>query len=559
MEEANKSFGFGDFDDISATKSPTPDDSFDNDDAKIMESFSSPVAFNDSFTNMGTNKPIRKKKEGSKKKKNGEKELSPRHTSSPSNRKLMTMQPRAKQKSSGKLTTDRSTSPSSRQKLSKQKWSTKLSQKSKQQQPQSTFAAGDDTDWFFPDPNKSATFETSTNSSPLRGSNGKSKKSSSNGASSPTRTSSRKYQSRRSSMVGRVGSTDNSSMELAEVAKAEYKKSRRRSYAGKEEKEKEKSKSRSKTKSSTKIHTANDIISKKTVSPPSSPTLKQRRPPRELFAILDIEPWSSDNTTYSDEELMDAIEADPESVKKKYRFEFFGVVIYPFSMMCAIGSSLEAIQMCYEVFPEALQEKDPWVGSPLHYACGYEGPFEVVEWLIEQESNMLTTVNRLKRSPFHIACQFNPRSEILEALLHTAPMGLEIADKYGCTPLHLACENNAPIEVLEMMTDKFSMACIATSQAGASPLHLALENRVNLPKIKILIKAQESVLTIRDVEGRTPLHMAIENECDVKIIRFLVKSCPASLDYKTEWQSETPMEMAKRLNANHEVLDALIE
>lgn len=354
------------------------------------------------------------------------------------------------------------------------------------------------------------------------------------------------------SMTGRVNSpTSQGTLELDEAAKADTKKSRRRSYiGGKDGKDDKGGKVRSKSKTSNATSTA------KTATVVRSN--RGRPPPRELFTILDIEPWSSENTTYSDLELMEAIEADPESVKKKYRFEFFGVVIYPFSMMCAIGSSLAAIQMCHDVFPEAMHEKDPWVGSPLHYACGYEGPLDVVKWLMEEDAGMITTLNRLKRSPFHIACQFNPRSEVLDALLRTAPTGLEVRDKYGCTPLHLACENNAPVEVLEMMVDRYPLACTTPSSAGATPLHLALENRVPLHKIKPLVKGQEeSVLSIRDVEGRTPLHTAVENECDAKMIKFLVRCYPESLNCTTEWLNETPIQMAQRLDGDDEVIAVL--
>jgi len=288
----------------------------------------------------------------------------------------------------------------------------------------------------------------------------------------------------------------------------------------------------------------------------SSRALKPRKPMRDLFTILDIEPWS-ENTGYTDEEVMNAIESDPEACKKKYRFEFFGVVIYPFSMMCAIGASVDAIQMCYDTFPDALEEKDPWVGSPLHYACGYEGPPKVVEWLLEKDAGMVATINRLRRSPFHIACQFSPRAKILNVLLKTAPMGLEVTDKYGNTPLHLACENGAPMEVLEMMTENFSMACVATTQSGSTPLHMALENRMSLSKVKVLVKANDTVLEMKDMEGRCPLHIAVENECDAKVIKFLAKSNSNSMSIRTEWQCESPLEMAERLEVDDEILEVL--
>ena len=551
MQDSTLSFGFGDFDDVSETKSPTPDDSFGYE-GKLADSFSSPAAFDDSFTN---GKSSRKKKDGSKKKSKKGKDSMAEKESPPASqsRRLLTMQPLTKQKSGRRLS-----SPSSPQ--GKRKGMTKVPfpnefvpsddggdglVKQNSQTGKDGFP-DDNMNWFMADP----TGGVGNGSSKALGSNGHSQsptsktKRMSTVPSSPL-AQSRKNQSRRSSMVGRVDLVmDNSSMEMAEVAKAETKQSRRRSFANKDE---IKGKSRSKVKSSA---AGGDHAT-------GVKQVKQRVPPRELFSILDIEPWSSDNTKYSDEELMDAIEADPESVKKKYRFEFFGVVIYPFSMMCAIGASMDAIQMCYDVFPEALHENDPWVGSPLHYASGYEGPVDVVRWLLEQDSGMTSMLNRLKRSPFHIACQFNPRSSVLEALLEVAPKGLQVTDKYGCTPLHLACENNAPGEVLEMMTENYAMACIASSQAGATPLHLALENRVHLPKIKVLVKTQESVLSIRDVEGRTPLHVAIENECDARIVKFLVKTFPKGLEIRTEWLNETPLEMANRLEAEDDVLAIL--
>ena len=391
--------------------------------------------------------------------------------------------------------------------------------------------SNEEMDWFFPE--QKADKDMDNNKEPRK-------------PKSSSKRSKDKYHSRRSSMDGRVGRGD-MHKELVAAAKAEKSKSRRRSAGG------GKVSSESKTQHS-------PTRRKPSVMPleTKKQTLtRQRKPMRDIFTILDIEPWSSD-TKYTDKELMDAIEADPDACKKKYRFEFFGVVIFPFSMMCAIGSSLEAIQMCYDAFPEALREKDPWVGSPLHYACGYEGPADVVEWLLNKEISMVTTINRLKRSPFHIACQFSPRKEILKALLDIAPIGLEATDKYGNTALHLACENNAPMDVVELMVTWHTDAITFKNQSGSTPLHLGLENRLSPSKMKLLVKERPGVLELCDAEGRCPLHIAVENECDGKVIKFLARSNLNTLKLRTEWMSETPLGMAKRLNFHYlvEILES---
>jgi hypothetical protein len=176
-------------------------------------------------------------------------------------------------------------------------------------------------------------------------------------------------------------------------------------------------------------------------SPPSTSETRQegletKQPNTTLQKLLNIDPFSKSD--YNENAIIAEITLDPVSCSHKYKFDAFGGPIYPFSMLCALGASTKLLQICFSAFPEAANEKDIWVGTPMHYATAYLGTVATVRFLMDISPESASSLNRLHRTPFHAICLFNPRSDILQTLVDLAPTGLRIADKDGNTALHVS-------------------------------------------------------------------------------------------------------------------------
>uniref|UniRef100_A0A7S3LC02 Uncharacterized protein n=1 Tax=Amphora coffeiformis TaxID=265554 RepID=A0A7S3LC02_9STRA len=268
---------------------------------------------------------------------------------------------------------------------------------------------------------------------------------------------------------------------------------------------------------------------------------------RGLLDIIDIDPWDREGSKYSNKAAMAAIEREPSACAEKHEFEAFGHKLYPFAMLCSIGASLEVVQLCYEKYPEAMNSKDPTVGTPLHYACAYAGSPEVVQWLIKKKSDQLREVDLLQRSPFHVACLYSARIEILRVLVAKLPKGLEAKDYESNTTLHVAAEHDAPADVLEYLARKNPEALSAKRKDGSTPLHLALECGADSDKIKALLKLNNDTLKIPNGKGQLPIHLCLLGPTvDAKTVKYLSKGYPEGLKIATN-ESETPHDISKRL------------
>jgi hypothetical protein len=278
---------------------------------------------------------------------------------------------------------------------------------------------------------------------------------------------------------------------------------------------------------------------------------------RALNEILDVDSWwDLKKSGYSNKEAMATIERDPSACSKKYQFNSFGSEMYPLSMMCAIGASVEALKLCYESYPGAIKEKVAGFGSPLHCACAHAGTVDLIGWLIETDPTLVDIVDPLQRSAFHVACMYSPRADALAVLIEKAPEGLGKQDYDGNTALHLACENDVSLDVVELLAQKYPDSVRTRRKDGSTPLHLALSTDYDETKIKTLLKANAAALQVADNEGRLPIHMAVLSRKNKSIIRQLVKGYPGGLSTTTN-EGETPHAISRRIKLDSNVRSLL--
>jgi hypothetical protein len=130
--------------------------------------------------------------------------------------------------------------------------------------------------------------------------------------------------------------------------------------------------------------------------------IEREKDDKEAFVnLLNSDPWDKDEKL-DESKLLHVISCHPYYCSVKYSFEGFHGSIYPLHAFCALGASLLAIEKCYHAFPDAITKTDAWVGTCLHYACSYQAPIHVVEFLTEKNPLALMAVNQFNRLPLHM-------------------------------------------------------------------------------------------------------------------------------------------------------------
>jgi ankyrin repeat protein len=311
--------------------------------------------------------------------------------------------------------------------------------------------------------------------------------------------------------------------------------------------------------------TARDSLHKRSdVSIPTESVLfqdisdtKLRRSALKLFKRLNPhDPWDI-NHRYNDDEVFEFIEEHPEVVAVKYDFEHFSGQIFPLSVLCTLGASLETIQLVYRFFPKAIEESDVWIGTPLHYAVQHKAKSSVVGFLISQHPFMLQARNQFGRLPLHMACLFRAHSKTIALLLEEYPEASDEVEKDGYTPLHLACENGSNAETIKLLIGGKPQRCVSRIlSSGSTPLHLACGKNASKAVISELLSVGIDALGCLDAQGFAPLHLAIKHQASWDVIQCIVDTKPESVDMKT-CQGYTVLSLAKKSDAPPGVLKLL--
>jgi hypothetical protein len=255
----------------------------------------------------------------------------------------------------------------------------------------------------------------------------------------------------------------------------------------------------------------------------------------ELSAIIaDITPklekLLDDPKTYDDEAMVAFLQEYPQSASIKFELGSFSMRgcagssnMYLLSMLCSVGASRETLSLCYDLYPDAIQDDNEWSGTPLHYAivCGIDASFgrgtstdfifQMLEYLLEKEPLLLQSqTNHHSQSVLHktvtALCSSTkgaPKkkssktssenssgrgkssknsqlafvaSEVVSLLLEYHPPLAKLRDRDDLLPLHLAAQHAAPLDILDRILKANIDACtVACKNRGYTPLHCAAE------------------------------------------------------------------------------------
>lgn len=279
----------------------------------------------------------------------------------------------------------------------------------------------------------------------------------------------------------------------------------------------------------------------------------------KLRKRLNFDPWD-DYSRFDDSEVKDFIQNYPWTCRVMYRFDNFAGRILPFSVLCAMKADVSTIEAAFEAYEEAVYECDPWIGTPLHYACSYHADKSVLKFLVKQDVAMLEQKNQFGRTPLHQACIFKTSARCVVPLLRLYSKAVLIHDeKDGYTPLHLACENGVSVATLKalLQVNPEKTGIAPTTSKEHTPLHLACQSsRGNHAVITALVEACPEAVEYLDYEGQLPLHLAVNSGASKETVELLIQTFPDCLEMKND-RGQTAHRIAKKHKMDGAILKIL--
>jgi ankyrin repeat protein len=283
---------------------------------------------------------------------------------------------------------------------------------------------------------------------------------------------------------------------------------------------------------------------------------------KEFFAQINWNPKKKkEKKHYDDAKTRSALEKNPWLAKEKLEVDFIvkgkKSLVYPLSLICALGGTKKTVVLCYAANKEAIRDIDNGLGCPLHYACAFHGEEGMVRFLYKQHPGSLLSAGLNKRTPLHTAAWSETTPVIIHFLAKRCPEALYMEDDQGNRPLHIACREGADLAVIrELAPSSHADVCTTQTKSGATALHLALFHELPFAVIKFLVERNKDIVKKADGKGKLPLHVALAVETTPKeTIAFLVEKYPASK--KMEIKGKAPYVIAKKHGFPKDVLALL--
>ena len=207
----------------------------------------------------------------------------------------------------------------------------------------------------------------------------------------------------------------------------------------------------------------------------------------DIFKLISLQKWDKLKTTISkkryNKSMLHNVHEQSENKSRLTALQF----------ICNFHPPLDVIQCLYNVYPEAIFEKDCNGNYALHKACMHGCSPDVVIYLVEKYPQAATKTNKKDRSPFLLACKSYlstrvPRSNTLKRVERMINMEL--------------------LSVLKILVSAAPQFCTRKDCYGLSPLDYATEANVDLC-VQIYLKEQMKhiyKLGIKDVEGLKTQH-----------------------------------------------------
>jgi hypothetical protein len=152
-----------------------------------------------------------------------------------------------------------------------------------------------------------------------------------------------------------------------------------------------------------------------------------------------------------------------------------------------------------------LKMKD-WESAHLQ---AYQCPNEASCWIIDKDYG-----SGSPHLPIHLACSYSAPQNIVHLLIEAYPDGLKAKTKNGFNPLHIACKKSLSHEILLELIETCPDAVSDKDEFGRIPLHLACRNNISLSGVKALIEAYPESCALKDYNGHTAFTYLYANNED---------------------------------------------
>lgn len=124
-------------------------------------------------------------------------------------------------------------------------------------------------------------------------------------------------------------------------------------------------------------------------------------------------------------------------------------------------------------------------------------PEEGTIWSVYKEKRML---------PIHYACKYKAPLNVISELVELHPYGLSLTcQEYDMTALHLACQHGATVDIIQSLLSGHSSAASHSDDLGLLPLHLACAQGASIAVVEALLRACPEAVSKVDAKGYTPL------------------------------------------------------
>jgi len=184
----------------------------------------------------------------------------------------------------------------------------------------------------------------------------------------------------------------------------------------------------------------------------------------------------------------------------------------------ACGCELEAVQVLFDTYPEAINIRDGDGETSLNLARREErnrvANFLQTQLVYAQQAHddtAMTTPNEEGYLPLHRALlQGDASLGSIKLLVRGNTAALQVADQKGVLPLHIACRN-ATVGIVKFLVDSYNNGLDVCDANNDSVLHYACRGG-NLDVIKYLLNEHTSLVSTAQVneKGELPIHLLCE-------------------------------------------------
>ena len=168
---------------------------------------------------------------------------------------------------------------------------------------------------------------------------------------------------------------------------------------------------------------------------------------------------------------------------------------------------------------------------PLHTACRFRAPVEIVTILVEQDGLALRFPDSAGARPLHIACRFNARDDdVIRFLVEQAPRTLRTRDHEKSLPVHAACQGGASARSISRLVEHEQggdWMVSVRNKSGDLPLHCLLcGSNPTVEAVEYLLGKSPETVSATNVTGVLPLWLACGASAPEGVVYILLRKHP---------------------------------